>query len=235
MKRRDLFPALAGAMASAGDAGTEMETLYIPDAHRVEDLKLLHETMDDYPFAVLVTTAPSLRITHIPVWLDRSSGKFGTLYGHVAKHNPQSGIFDGRNTAVIVFQGPHAYISPTWYENPKSVPTWNFSTVHASGKPQPLTDESQLHALLVTLIARSENKYSKSNYSLDELPKTYTSSLMQGIVGFRMPVEMLEGKFKLGQERSEKDKASIVTHLQATPGEQAVGEYTARIYERLRR
>jgi transcriptional regulator len=87
----------------------------------------------------------------------------------------------------------------------------------------------------VTLIARSENKYSKSNYSLDELPKTFTSSMMQGIVGFRMPVEMLEGKFKLGQERSEKDKASIVTHLQATPGEQAVGEYTARMYERLRR
>jgi transcriptional regulator len=235
MKRRDLFSAFAGAIASAGNAGPGMETLYIPDAHRVEDLKLLHDTMEDYPFAGLVTTAPSLRITHIPVWLDRSAGKFGTVYGHVAKHNPQSSVFDGRNTAVIVFQGPHAYISPTWYENPKSVPTWNFSTVHASGKPQPVTDESQLHALLATLIARSEGKYSKSNYNLDELPQTYTNSLMQGIVGFRMPVEMLEGKFKLGQERSEKDKESVIAHLKTAPGEQTMGDYTARMYERLRR
>jgi len=237
MKRRDLITGFAGAVAgtAAPDAGVGMETLYIPDAHRVEDLKLLQDTMDDYPFADLVTTSPALRITHIPVWLDRGAGKFGTLYGHVAKHNPQSSAFDERNTAVIVFHGPHAYISPSWYENPKSVPTWNFSTVHVSGKPQPVTDESQLRALLATLIVRSEGKYSKGNYNFEELPKSYTSSLMQGIVGFRMPIENLEGKFKLGQERSEKDKGSIVAHLKTMPGEQAVGEYTARMYERLRR
>jgi transcriptional regulator len=236
MKRRDLITGLAGAAAGAasGDSGG-METLYIPDAHRVEDLKLLQDTMDDYPFVELVTTAPTLRITHIPVWLDRSAGKFGALYGHVAKHNPQSTVFDSRNTAVIVFHGPHAYISPSWYENPKSVPTWNFSTVHASGKPQPVTEESQFHALLATLIARSEGKYSKSNYKFDELPASYTSSLMQGIVGFRMPIDVLEGKFKLGQERSEKDKASIVAHLKMSPDEQAMGEYTAKMYDRLRR
>ena len=165
-----------------------------------------------------------------PVWLDRSAGKFGTLYGHVAKHNPQSQVFDSRNSAVIVFHGPHAYISPSWYENSKSVPTWNFSTVHAAGKPQPITDESELHKLLGTLITRSESHYSKSNYNFDELPRSYTSSLMQGIVGFRMPIDNLEGKFKLGQERSEKDKASVVTHL-----DPAMAGYTAKIYQRLKR
>src|SRR5690242_4038799 len=108
MKRRDLIAGLAGAATAsvAAESGPGMETLYIPDAHRVEDLSLLQETIDSFPFADLVTTVPALRITHIPVWLDRSAGKFGTIYGHVAKHNPQSGVFDGRNTAVIVFHGP---------------------------------------------------------------------------------------------------------------------------------
>ncbi len=229
MKRRELIAgALMGAMAK--DSVNAAETLYIPDAHRVEDLALLHETMDDFPFADLVTTAPALRITHIPVWLDRSAGKFGTLYGHVAKNNPQHGAFDGRSTAVLVFHGPHAYISPSWYENPKSVPTWNFSTVHASGKAEAITEERQLISLLRTLVARSEGKYSKSQYSLDALPASYVSGMVQGIVGFRMPIELLEGKFKLGQERSEKDRANIVAHVDPT-----MREYTARLYERLKR
>jgi transcriptional regulator len=237
MKRRELIAGLAGAATAAATGSPEpsTETLYIPDAHRIEDLALLQELMDEYPFAELITTAPTLRITHIPVWLDRGAGKFGTLYGHVAKHNTQNETIDGHSNAVIVFHGPHAYISPSWYENPKAVPTWNFATVHASGKPQPVTAEADLYKLLGTLIARSENRYAKSNYDFDALPRSFTSSLMQGIVGFRMPVESLEGKFKLGQERSEKDKASIVSHLKASPGDRPIGEYTAAIYERLRR
>jgi transcriptional regulator len=223
---------IAGLAAAATGAASGAETLYIPDAHRVEDLALLHDLIDDHPFVEFITTAPTLRITHIPVWLDRKAGGFGTLYGHVAKHNVQSAAIDGHNTAVIVFHGPHAYISPSWYENPKSVPTWNFATVHATGKPQPVTDEAPFHDLLAMLIERSEHHYAKSSYDFNALPRSYTSSLMQGIVGFRMPVEQLEGKFKLGQERSEKDRASIVDHLRAS--EPSTAEFTAAFYERLR-
>lgn len=237
MKRRELLAGMACAASAAqgGDVKPEAETLYIPQAHRVEDLALLHETMDEFPFVDLVTTSPTLRITHIPVWLDRSTGPYGVLYGHVAKHNPQAAALDGRNHAVLVFHGPHAYISAGWYENATSVPTWNFAAVHATGKPQPITDEEPLHALLATLIERSENKYAKTSYDFNALPKSYASSMMQNIVGFRMPIDLLEGKYKLGQERSEKDRASIVSHLRSPSGERSIGDFTTAFYRRQRK
>ena len=231
MNRRDLIAgATAGAFVAAAGAPAEHETLYIPQAHRVEDLKLLHDTMDEFSFIELVTTTPTLRISHIPVWLDRKAGRYGTLYGHVAKQNPQHDAFDGRSTAVAVFRGPHHYISPSWYENPKTVPTWNFSAVHASGRLDPITGE-KLYELLTTLVSRSESHYTGGQYKLDSLPRDFVSNLMLAIVGFRMEIESLEGKFKLGQERSEADRTSIVSHLRAAPAESPVGEYTARFYE----
>src|SRR5262249_30710383 len=193
MKRRDLIAGIAAAAAgSAAGQPAESGTLYIPSAHRVEDLALLHDTMEEFPFVEVVTSTPSLRITHLPVWLDRKAEPYGTLYGHLARQNPQSAAIDGRTPAVIVFRGPHSYISPTWYGNPKSVPTWNFAAVHVTGKPERVTEENALYDLLATLIARSEGRYGAGGYDFSALPRSYTSGLMQGIVGFRMPIESLE-------------------------------------------
>lgn len=236
MKRRDLLAAIAAAAAATGaEQQGEPGTLYIPSAHRVEDLALLHDTMEEYPFVEIVTSTPALRITHLPVWLDRRAGAYGTLYGHIARHNPQSAVLDGHHSAVIVFRGPDAYISPSWYDNPKSVPTWNFAVVHASGKPQPITEEGALHDLLATLIARSEGKYGEGRYDFNALPRSYTSSLMQGIVGFRMPVDLLEGKFKLGQERSESDRNITVQRLRSARTDRSVAAFTASFYQRLKK
>ena len=237
MKRRDLIAAAAATGALAGAAGAEApgDTLYIPQAHRVEDLNLLQDTMDEFPFVDLVTTSPTLRISHIPVFLDRKAGKYGTLYGHVSRQNPQHEAFEGRSTAAILFHGPHAYISPSWYENPKTVPTWNFATVHASGKPQSVADEAALYQMLATLVAKSEHAYAAGQYKLESIPKEFATPLMRAIVGFRMEIEALEGKFKLGQERSEGDRTSIVTHLRAAAAEPGPGDYTARFYEWLQR
>jgi len=82
-------------------------TLYIPKAHRVEDLKLLHDFRDEYAFVDLVTSVPTVRITHIPVILDRTAGTYGKILGHVSRQSPQSQRFDGRQRGVIVFRGPH--------------------------------------------------------------------------------------------------------------------------------
>lgn len=232
MNRREMIAGMSAAAAASASPAPEGETLYIPQAHRVEDLALLHDTMDEFPFVDLITTAPALRITHIPVWLDRKEGKYGTLFGHVAKNNPQAAALDGRNTAVLVFHGPHAYISAGWYENSRSVPTWNFATVHATGKPQPVTEEGPFYKLLATLIQRSEDKYAKSGYQFEALPRSYVNGMTQGIVGFRLPIELLEGKFKLGQERSDKDRGSIVSHLKTEPAEPSIADFTARFYER---
>ena len=226
----------AGAAAAAGQQN-EKETLYIPKAHRVEDLALLHDTMDEFPFVELITTVPTLRITHVPVWLDRKAGTNGTVYGHIARHNPQSAAVESGNAAVMVFRGPHAYISPSWLEkeNTKTVPTWNFAAVHVSGKLEPVTDEAALYGLLSTLIARSEGKYAGGEYDFSKVPRSYVSTLMRGLIGFRLRVESLEGKFKLGQERSEADRNGIVRHLKANPPERSVGDFTAAFYQRQRK
>jgi transcriptional regulator len=233
MRRRDLFAGLAAAGAGAA-AGPQREsgTLYIPPVQRVEDLDLLHDTMEEYPFVELVTVTPALRITHLPVWLDRKAGEYGTLYGHIARQNPQSAAIESRSPAVMVFRGPHAYISPSWYGNPKSVPTWNFAAVHVSGKPEPVTEERALYDLLATLIARSEGGYGGGEYDFSQLPRSYIGSMMKGIAGFRLRIEAIEGKFKLGQERSEADREGVVRHLKAAAGERTVADFTAAFYRR---
>jgi transcriptional regulator len=162
------------------------------------------------------------------VILDRGAGAYGTIYGHISRQNPQSATFDGKHSAVIVFRGPHSYISPTWYAKTDVVPTWNFGVVHASGKLQPVAEKKPLHDLLARLIRKFEN----SAYDFNKLPDTYTSGLMTGIIGFELAVERLEGKFKLGQERSDVDKEGVLRNLRSAKPARSMAELTASFYER---
>jgi transcriptional regulator len=187
--------------------------------------------MDEFPFADLVTSTPTIRITHIPVLVDRTAGKYGILYGHVSRQNPQSQVLDHQHSAVVVFHGPHGYISPTWYEKTEAVPTWNFAAVHVSGKPRPVTEKKALNNLLQKLIDRFE-KYEGSAYDFSKLPDSYKHGLMAGIVGFELEIDLIEGKFKLGQERSESDKASVLRHLRSANPPRSLHDLTASFYER---
>jgi transcriptional regulator len=187
-------------------------SLYIPKAHLVEDRRFLHDFMDQYPFVDLITSSPTLRITHLPVVLNRTAGVYGQIFGHMSRQNPQSQAFDGHQPGVVVFRGPHGYISPTWFAKTDVVPTWNFAVVHASGRPKPITEKKELHDMLARLIDSFE-KYQGSGYDFSKLPESYVSSLMEGIIGFEMQVESLEGKFKLGQYWSEGDKQGVLEHL----------------------
>lgn len=233
MKRRDLIAGLAAGAASAQHIQPpEPATLYIPPAHRVEDLALLHETMEEFPFVDLITTTPGLRITHIPSWLDRKAGPYGTVFGHIARNNAQVAAIEAKAAATIVYKGPHAYISPTWYENPRAVPTWNFAAVHVSGRLEPVSEPDALFQLLATLVSQSEGKYESSGYRLDQLPREYTGNMMKNILGFRLRVESMEGKFKLGQERSETDRQRIVGKLRSARQGRNAAEFTAAFYQR---
>ncbi len=237
MKRRDLVAGVAlagfGGTAEVGAAAEkrEPESLYIPPTHRVEDLKFLHDFMDEFSFVELVTCSPEIRITHIPVILDRSTGRYGTLYGHVSRQNPQGGTFDGQHSAVVVFRGPHAYISPTWYAKTEAVPTWNFAVVHASGNLKAITEKKSLHDLLAKLIEKFENP-EKPAYDFSKLPDSYTHGLMAGIMGFEMEIERLEGKFKLGQERSESDREGVLRNLRSAKQARSIHDLTASFYQR---
>lgn len=223
----DRRTALAGLLTGAGflrqrrvhaqDAPTPDPSLYIPKAHLVEERAFLHDFMDRFSFVDLVTGSPTLRITHVPAVLDRAKGRFGTIFAHISVQNPQRAAFDGAQRAVIVFRGPHGYISPTWYSKTDSVvPTWNFAVVHASGRPGAITDRTQTHALLAQLIAKFEKSVGSSTYDFSKLPESYVTRMMQGIAPFEMEIEALEGKFKLGQERADGDKQGVLSHLRTS-------------------
>ena len=236
MNRRDLLAGLAlasiKARAQTHKAGDAAETLYIPKPQLVEDRRFLHDFMEEFAFVDLVTVSPSLRITHIPVWLDRTAGAYGTIHGHISRQNPQSGAFDGRQTGVIVFHGPHGYISPTWYAKTENVvPTWNFAVVHATGKLRPVEGKKELNELLSKLIAKFES-YEGTSYDFAKIDDGYKNGLMGGIIGFELEIELLEGKFKLGQDRSPADKQSLLKKLVGAKAPRSLREFTASFYER---
>ena len=236
MKRRNFLSSLAAGSSLAGLEFTEPQafgqepeaegSVYIPSQHRVEDLKTLHDFMEEFSFASVVTAEPAIRVTHIPVILDRGAGKYGRLMGHVSRNNPQRLAFDGKQPALIVFQGPHRYISPTWFNKERMVPTWNFAVVHVSGRPRANEDKNFLTGLLERLVNKNES-YEKSQWSLSKVPDAYKSGLMMGIVGLEMEIERIEGKFKLGLEAPPADKEKLLAGLQSARYERNLYEFTA--------
>ena len=229
MNRRDLLSSLVLAAVNAeAQESAPPSSLYIPNAHRVDDRKLLHDFMEEFAFVDLIT-APPLHITHIPVVFERAVGPFGTIHGHIARNNEQIKAFDGKQEAVIVFRGPHGYISPTCYQTNPAVPTWNFAVVHATGKLQPVTDPAALHAFLGRLIRKFET-YEGTGYDFSKIPNSYLNPMLANIVGFDMRVELLEGKFKLGQERPEADRQGILKYLQIARPERSLRDLTQNFY-----
>ncbi len=228
MDRRDFLAAVA-AMEFAEAA----ESAYIPERHKAASTAEMHDLIDEFGFASLITAAPSLRVTHIPVLLDRREGPLGRLVGHIARNNPQHAAFDGKHEALVVFQGPHRYISPNWYAQPASaVPTWNFAAVHAAGRPSVITDDARVAGLLERLVQHFEAYESGGKWSFSQLPQSYLKGMRQGIVAFEMPIETLEGKFKLGQERSAADRAGMLTGLRAAKPERSLAEFTEARFRR---
>jgi len=231
MKRRDLLLSLAIAGLELDAQEPAPESLYIPKPQLVEDRRFLQDFMDEFAFADLITADPGIRITHIPVILDRTGGQYGKVSGHIARHNPQSQLFDGKQTAVVVFRGPNSYISPQWYRKQEAVPTWNFAVVHASGRPRPITNRNDIHDLLAKLIHKFEG--ADSAYEFAKLPDSFTNGLIAGVIGFEMEIERLEGKFKLGQERSEADRQALLKNLRAAKAGPSMYEFTEAFYKHL--
>jgi transcriptional regulator len=234
MNRRDLLATLALATADADAQSTPPsgESLYIPKPQLVDDRRFLHDFMDEFAFVDLVTVSPTLRITHIPVWLDRATGPYGTIHGHISRQNPQHSTFDSKQTGVIVFHGPHGYISPTWYATTGNVvPTWNFAVVHATGKLRPVEGKKELNDLLARLISKFES-YEGTDYDFTKIDDTYKYGMMTGIIGFELEIELLEGKFKLGQDRSPADKQSLLKKLSQGKPQRSLPELTASFFDR---
>ncbi|WP_163575554.1 FMN-binding negative transcriptional regulator [Halomonas faecis] len=196
--------------------------MYRPSDTRMS-LTQAQALIDAHGFAMLVDG--SLRASHLPLVLERGEGELGTLYGHFARANPHWHELDGQRVLAI-FQGPHAYVSPRWYATRPAVPTWNYVAVHASGVVERLDDAATL-ASLDALVAQYEPDLLDDEEILGE---AYRRRLLAGTVGFRIRLDDLQGKAKLGLNRSREDQAGMLAGLRASPAPQArqLGSYTQR-------
>ena len=186
--------------------------MYIPKAFCEDDPALLHDLMQRYNFAALVTQHEGAPFaTHLPFILDTARGPHGTLLAHMARANPQWHDFAEGREALVIFQGAHAYISPALYEVTPSVPTWNYAIVHAYGVPQVIEDRDRLYTLLERLVDTHEA--ARTPPWRMELPDDYLDRMMRAIVGFEIPITRLEGKLKLSQNRPEGDRRRVVAEL----------------------
>ncbi len=199
----------------------ENKPMYRPRHFDIDDPKVLNDFMREQSFALLVTSLGGVPYaSHIPLLLD-DGGEHGRLQGHLAKANGQWQGFDGKTEALVVFWGPHAYISPNWYEAKKNVPTWNYVTVHAYGKPVVIDDPEAVRQGQADMIDFFESD-ATDNWSMDLLPDDYVGSKLKGIVCFEMPIDRLEGKFKLSQNRSAEDVKGAIKGLNATGEAEAI-------------
>jgi transcriptional regulator len=185
--------------------------MYIPESFRIVDEPEIEAFLQRYDFATIVTPAPETLIaTHVPVAVKRDGPRL-VLLGHVAKANPHWKSMDGTIESLVIFHGPHGYVSPRWYATSPAVPTWNYAVVHAYGRPQAREEPAFIEALLVDLLRRYEGS---DAWRIEDLPVDYRSRQLSGIVGFEMPVLRLEAKFKLGQNRAAIDRARTIEELE---------------------
>ncbi len=205
--------------------------MYTPTHFRFDDAAAPLAFMRQYSFATLVT-APAGEApfaTHLPFTVEeRPAGIF--LLAHLARANPQWHHFaDGE--ALVIFQEPHAYISPRWYDKELSVPTWNYTAVHAYGPVRLIEREDAVFEILEKLIGQSEPAYFEH---WNRLPPDYKSAMAKGIAAFEIAVQRLEGKEKLSQNRAEKEVDQIMGGLENSPlpSDRALADLMRRKYKR---
>ena len=187
-------------------------TMYTPAKFRISEHARLHALMQDYPFAVMVTAgAEGLDFTHLPLMVAPERGPHGSLLGHMARANPHWRRFDGEQEATAIFTGPHAYVSPSWYASPRTVPTWNYAVVHAYGNPRVIEDEVRARGVLDRLVAEHEAPL-EQRWTIDQAEPGVDRQL-DHIVVFELEITRLEGAFKLNQNRSREDRQGVVDAL----------------------
>ncbi len=190
--------------------------MYTPPAFRDDDRDSIHATIRAARLATLVTaTAEGLVATPLPLMIEPAEGEHGTLYGHVARANPQWRLAP-IGAAMAVFMGPDAYVTPSWYaskrEHGKVVPTWNYVAVHAYGPAEFFEDADRLLDV-VTRLTRHHEAQRAEAWAVSDAPAPFIASQLKGIVGVRLPITRLEGKRKLSQNRSEADRAGVAAGL----------------------
>lgn len=202
--------------------------MYIPEHFAQDDRALLIEVMRTDNFAMLISAGPDGEpfVTHLPMIIRDGDGSL-IIEGHMARANPHWQYLEKAARALIVFNGPHAYVSPSLYASKENVPTWNYVAVHAYGQIKLMHEIGDKHAAQERLIGELEPAYKQQ---FDELNPTYLHGRMSAIVAFEMAIERLEGKFKLSQNRPMADRYTIANAFaDGNDQQRAVASWMCRV------
>lgn len=182
--------------------------MYLPKDFAVEDRETLDALIRDNSFGMLVSPVDGAPfVSHLPFLLEGD-----TLVAHMARANPQWQGFAAGSEVLCVFQGPHAYVSPSWYTTENAVPTWNYAAVHVYGTPEIVDDPQEAYSDQEKLVDFNESGFG-SPWQLGDRNRDFVDGMMRAIVNFRIPIARIEGKFKLSQNRPEVDRARVTAAL----------------------
>jgi transcriptional regulator len=193
--------------------------MYVPPAFREDDLPTLHAMMQEARLANLITaTNEGLIATPLPLFIVPDEGPYGTLYGHMARANPQWKQ-PPTGEAMALFSGPDAYVTPSWYaskqEHGKVVPTWNYVAVHAYGPVEFFDDADRLLDAVTRLTNVHEGSRAQP-WAVTDAPADFIRAQLRGIVGLRLPISRIEGKRKMSQNRPAQDRTGVAAGLAAS-------------------
>jgi transcriptional regulator len=190
--------------------------IYIPVANRMTDRATMLAFMQQYDFATLISNGPdgTPQVSYTPIMVSHDDTSV-TLEFHLARANPHNRLLQDGVAVTAIFHGPHAFISPSWYESTGAVPTWNYAVVHATGIAQAISDHDDAMPMLNRLTQFYDPQH--PGYSMDDV-----GHMLQGIVAYRMPVDTLEGKFKLGQNRPMADRVGMRTQLEQSKNQRSL-------------
>jgi transcriptional regulator len=185
--------------------------MYIPKYFKIDDEEIVYDFIEKYSFATLFSQHNGEPYaTHLPLIVNKGEN---ALYGHFARPNEQWKDIENQQV-LVVFQGPHCYISPSWYETTKAVPTWNYVSIHLYGKMEIIEDGKAIYNSLNDLV----NKYESpdSSYNLNEVEPSFIEGLSKGIVAFKIKIIRMEAKAKLSQNHSVERQELVIKQLENT-------------------
>jgi transcriptional regulator len=193
--------------------------MYQPAHFREDRLDVQHRFIENNPLGHLVSSGASGLIANpLPFFVVAAASPLGTLRGHLARANPQWQELDSRQEALVIFQGINCYITPSWYETKqetgKVVPTWNYAAVHVYGKPRVIEDSGWIAAQVTELTRRQEAARTEP-WAVSDAPKLFIDAQIKAIVGIEIPIDRIEGKWKVSQNRPERDQKRVIEELRS--------------------
>ncbi|WP_421724046.1 FMN-binding negative transcriptional regulator [Bauldia sp.] len=196
--------------------------MFQPSHHRETDIGRQHALIRDNPLGLLVTVgSDGPEANPIPFVLDTDRGPFGRLRGHLARANDQWRSFDPSFDALVVFQGPDAYVTPSWYvtkaETGKVVPTWNYAVVQVRG-PLCVIDDRAWLSDQIGALTRQQEESRREPWQVSDAPERFVEAMKNGIVGVEIEIRRIEGKWKVSQNRPAADRAGVVNGLRTEGG-----------------